>query len=63
MLGITVTRGIVDWGDFDADGDMDILAAGIIREICECGKIRIASRPIQLEGPAHLRDREQKRSD
>lgn len=29
--------------------------AGIIREICSCGKIRLSSVPIELEGPAWLR--------
>ncbi len=30
--------------------------AGIIREVCACGKIRLTSQPIELEGPAHLRE-------
>jgi hypothetical protein len=32
LLGIIVHYGIADWGDFDADGDMDILVAGNIQE-------------------------------
>jgi hypothetical protein len=32
LLGIKVYFGAADWGDFDADGDMDILVAGNIEE-------------------------------
>jgi hypothetical protein len=32
LLGIKVHLGSADWGDYDADGDMDILVAGNIQE-------------------------------
>lgn len=32
LLGITVNYGVADWGDHDADGDMDVLVAGNIQE-------------------------------
>ena len=28
LLGIRMNYGTVDWGDYDADGDIDILVAG-----------------------------------
>lgn len=30
--------------------------AGIVREVCQCGKIKLTSRPIELQGPAYLRE-------
>lgn len=32
LLGITVEYGLADWSDHDADGDLDLLVAGNIRE-------------------------------
>ena len=48
LLGIKVEYGSADWGDYDADGDLDILVAGNIQE--EDGTFTTVGRTYRNDG-------------
>jgi hypothetical protein len=48
LLGIKVEYGMADWGDYDADGDLDILVAGNIQE--EDGSFTTVGRTYRNDG-------------
>jgi hypothetical protein len=56
LLGIRVEHGLAEWGDYDADGDLDILVAGLIQE--EDGTFATTLRIYRNDGgtytPIHL---------
>lgn len=51
LLGVRVEYGLADWGDYDADGDLDILVAGHIQE--EDGEFATALRIYRNDAGAY----------
>jgi hypothetical protein len=51
LLGIRVEQGLADWGDADADGDLDILVAGNLQE--EDGSLTTALRVYRNDGGSY----------
>ena len=51
LLGIRVEYGLADWGDYDADGDLDVLVAGNIRE--EDGTFNTVLRTYRNDGGSY----------